>query len=107
MQFNIVNNLSGKVLATWSSSARDGFSVPSGAGWPWTLETKLSAINGPNVLHVSTSGHNTDSKESLLARSKVERLRCHLLVARQPGVGNATTGSSAQTVVDSSRRHLY
>jgi hypothetical protein len=100
---NVVDNLSDKVLAMWGSSVCDGFSVPSGTGWPWTVEKSLAKINGPKVLHVSTSGQNTDSKESLLERSKIESADFVVvcLSLGNQGLGSATTEASAQAVVDS------
>jgi lysophospholipase L1-like esterase len=98
-----VTDLSDRVLATWGSSVCDGFSVPAGTAWPWTLEKKLTEIHGPKVLHASTSGHTTDSKESALERSKVESADFVVvcLSLGNQGLGNATTDASAQAVVDS------
>lgn len=100
---NKVDNLSDKALAMWGSSVCDGFSVPSGAAWPWTVEKRLAEISGPKVLHVSTSGHNTNNKESSLERSKVESADFVVvcLSLGNQGLGSATTEASAQTVVDS------
>lgn len=99
----VVDNLSDKALAMWGSSVCDGFSVPSGAAWPWLVEKRLTELKGPKVLHVSTSGHNTDSKGSALERSKIEPADFVVvcLSLGNQGLGSAATESSAQAVVDS------
>lgn len=99
----LVENLSDQVLATWGSSVCDGYSVPSGTAWPWTLEEKFAAIGGPKVSHVSTPGHNTDSKDSAIERRKVAGANFVVvcLSLGNQGLGSATTDGSAQAVVDS------
>lgn len=98
---DVVNDLSAKALAMWGSSVCDGFSVPSGTGWPWTVEKKLAEIHGPKVLHVSTSGHVTDSKESSVERNKVKSADFVVvcLSLGNQGLGNTATEQSAQAVV--------
>jgi hypothetical protein len=100
---SVTADLSEKSLAMWGSSVCDGFSVPSGTGWPWTVEKRLAEIKGPKVLHVSTSGHATDSKESSLERSKIESADFVIvcLSLGNQGLGSAATEQSAQAVVDS------
>jgi hypothetical protein len=99
----MVDNLSDESLAMWGSSVCDGFSVPSGTGWPWTVEKRFAEIKGPKVLHVSTPGHTTDSKESSLERNKVKSADFVVvcLSLGNQGLGSATTEASAQAVVDS------
>jgi hypothetical protein len=106
---NLVDDLSGKVLAAWGSSVCDGFGVPSNAGWPWSLEKSMAQINGPRVVHVSTSGHDTNSKESSLERSKIESADFVVICLSlgNQGLGNATTESSAQATVDSYLEDIF
>jgi hypothetical protein len=87
----------------WGSSVCDGYSVASGTAWPWTLEKKLSEINGPKVLHVSTPGQNTDSKESAIELRKIESADFVVvcLSLGNQGLGSAATEASAQAVADS------
>lgn len=100
---NVVDNLADKSLAMWGSSVCDGFSVPAGAGWPWKVEKSFTQISGPKVLHVSTPGQNTDSKESMLERSKIEAADFVVICLSlgNQGLGSAVSESSAQAVVDS------
>ena len=99
----VVHDLSDKALAMWGSSVCDGFSVPSGTGWPWKVEKKLADIHGPKVMHVSTSGHTTDSKETSLERAKIRAADFVVvcLSLGNQGLGSAATDASAQAVVDS------
>ncbi len=98
-----VDDLSDRVLAMWGSSVCDGFGVPSGTAWPWTVEKTLAEIKGPKVLHVSTGGHNTGSKSSSLERRKIESADFVVvcLSLGNQGLGSAATAGSAQAVVDS------
>jgi hypothetical protein len=99
----VVDNLADKSLAMWGSSVCDGFSVPSGAGWPWTVEKSFTKNSVPKLLHVSTRGQYTDSIESELERSKIEAADFVVvcLSLGNQGLGSAVSESSAQAVVDS------
>lgn len=104
-----MDDLSDKTLATWGSSVCDGFSVPGGTGWPWTLQKRLAEINGLKVLHASTSGHDTNSKESSLERSKVRSADFVVvcLSLGNQGLGSAATETRAQAVVSSYLNDIF
>lgn len=97
-----VTDLSDHVLATWGSSVCDGFAVPAGSGWAWSLERKLAEIRGPDVSHQSTGGHNTNSKESARERAKVASADFVVvcLSLGNQGLGSASSESRVQGVVD-------
>ena len=96
-------DLADKVLATWGSSVCDGVGADRGKGWTDQLEKYYAAGSGPQLLHRSTPGHKTDSKESRAERNKVLSANYAIICLSlgNQGLARARSESQAKRVIDS------